>query len=84
MGRVARELLAVSEMGQAALVPAMGAWYNVKNPHSEVGALPSRSLKSSSAASVAGGPKTFGRTKKLSRRIVEEAAGIKHLGGQTK
>ena len=62
MGRVARELLAVSEMGQAALVPAMGAWYNVKTPHSEVGALPSQSLKSSSAA---GGPTTFGRTKKL-------------------
>ena len=40
MGRVARELLAVSEMGQAALVPAMGAWYNVKTPHSEVDALP--------------------------------------------
>ena len=39
MGRVARELLAVSEMGQAALVPAMGAWYNVKTPHSEAGAL---------------------------------------------
>ena len=66
MGRVARELLAVSEMGQAALVPAMGAWYNVKTPHSEVGALPSRSLKSSSAASVAGGPKKL---------IAEEAEG---------
>ena len=63
MGRVARELLAVSEMGQAALVPAMGAWYNVKTPHSEVGALPSRSLKSSS---VAGGPKKL---------IAEEAEG---------
>ena len=36
MGRVARELLAVSEMNQAALVPAMGAWYNVRTPHSEV------------------------------------------------
>ena len=36
MGRVARELLAVSEMSQAALVPAMGAWYNVRTPHAEV------------------------------------------------
>ena len=36
MGRVARELLAVSEMSQAALVPAMGAWYNVRSPHAEV------------------------------------------------
>ena len=39
MGRVARELLAVSEMSQAALVPAMGAWYNVRSPHAEVALL---------------------------------------------
>ena len=36
MGRVARELLAVSEMSQAALVPALGAWYSVRTPHAEV------------------------------------------------
>ena len=36
MGRLARELLAVSEPGAATLVPAMEAWYGVRAPHTEV------------------------------------------------
>ena len=36
MGRLARELLAVSEPGAATLVPAMEAWYGARAPHTEV------------------------------------------------